>query len=251
MRQFKASGDDLTAQQKAVEAYLELLAAARGSSAMDQLRWGQVLSRVSRLTEMSVDDLHRRFRKSLPRNRPAPDQEKRAAEAASPSKDSSSQVQIPPARELAERQMLGILLVEPRRWHQVQLAVHPEDFAGDRRRRLAEIYWQHQQDLGDPVFAELLGMLAEPDLKELAVELVEMIQQLPEERVEETLAGVVAYLEEERRRLQEQKQLAELRRISGQSGGEEDEAAKFAAFVKNNQSQNLRRIGPVRRRTSG
>jgi DNA primase len=248
MRQFKASGDDLTGRQKAVEAYLELLASARESGAMDQLRWGGVLSRVSRLTEMTVDDLHRRFRKSLPRSRPAAEQERPATEASSPRPNDMG---ISPARELAERQILGILLVEPRRWHQLQVTVHPEDFLENRRRRLAEIYWHHQQDVGEPVFAELLGMLDEPDLKELTVELVEMVQQLPEERVEETLKGVVTYLEEERRRSQEQKQLAELRRISQQqdSVGPEDEAAKFAAFVKNNQSLNLRRVGPIRRRT--
>jgi DNA primase len=247
MRQFKSSGDDLTGQQKAVEAYLGLLASARAAGSVDQLRWGQVLSRVSRLTEMTVDDLNRRFRKTVPKGRTPTRPEELPAEAGSPVEQEGK---VSAARELAERQMLGILLLEPGRWDKVKLSVHPEDFAG-RRRRLAEIYWQHQQDEGEPVFAEFLGLLEDPGLKEAAVELVELAQMLPEGKVEETLSGVVHFLDEERRRLQEQKQLAELRRISQQSAGSEDVdvASKFEAFVKNNQSLNLRRIGPVRRRT--
>jgi hypothetical protein len=248
MRQFKSSGDDLTGQQKAVEAYLELLASARAAGSVDQLRWGQVLSRVSRLTEMTVDDLNRRFRKTVPKARTPATFNELPAEAGSPVEQEGK---VSAARELAERQMLGILLLDPSRWDKVKLSVHPEDFAGGRRRRLAEIYWQHQQDEGEPVFAEFLGLLEDPGLKEAAVELVELAQALPEGKVEETLSGVVHFFEEERRRLQEQKQLAELRRISQQSAGAEDVdvASKFEAFVKNNQSLNLRRIGPVRRRT--
>ena len=190
MRQFKASGDDLTGQQKAVEAYLDLLSSARAVGSVDPLRWGQVLSRVSRLTEMPVDDLNRRFRKGGGKGRTTP------VEAAIPGQvPEDDELKVSAARELAERQMLGILLLEPGRWHRINQAVHPEDFAGGRRRRLAEIYWHHQQDEGEPVFAEFLGYLEDPGLKEAAVELVELAQQLSQEKVEETLTGVVNFLE--------------------------------------------------------
>src|SRR5688500_14209772 len=198
---------------------------------------------------MYEDDLNRRCRKCESKDQAPQAAEERTAERGRPVEPVEEETKVSAARELAERQMLGILLLEPGRWHQVKSTVHPEDFAGRRRRRLAEIYWQHQQDEGEPVFAEFLGLLEESALKELAVELVESAQQLTDDKVDETLSGVVSFLDEERRRLQEQKQLAELRRISQQSAGPEDDAAKWAAFVKNNQSLNLRRIGPVRRRT--
>src|SRR5206468_8743298 len=60
-RRFEAT-KDLTGRQKAVGEYLELLASARGSGPVDSLRWGQALSRVSRLTEISVEELNRKFR---------------------------------------------------------------------------------------------------------------------------------------------------------------------------------------------
>jgi len=70
--------------------------------------------------------------------------------------------------------------------------------------------------------------------------------------VDETLNGALTFLDEERRRHQDQKQLAELRRISQQTAGPAEEVeAKWAEFVKNNQTLDLRRLGPVRRFKSG
>jgi len=62
LRYLDASGGDLTSQQKAVETYLGVLASARGSGPVDALRWGSTLARVSRLTDIPVDELNRRFR---------------------------------------------------------------------------------------------------------------------------------------------------------------------------------------------
>src|SRR5215211_7097585 len=63
-RRFNESGSNLTGQQKAVEEYLKLLAAAREGGPVDSLRWGQALSRVSRLTEIPREELNRRFGRS-------------------------------------------------------------------------------------------------------------------------------------------------------------------------------------------
>jgi hypothetical protein len=60
---------------------------------------------------------------------------------------------------MAERHILGALLSEPHRWHNVQQSVHVEDFTDAPRRRLAEVYWAHQRDEGEPVFNEFLGLL--------------------------------------------------------------------------------------------
>src|SRR5688500_8639179 len=62
---FDAKGD-LTGNQKAVGEYLDLLASARGSGPVDSIRWGQALSRVSRLTEIPVEELNRKFKTKKP-----------------------------------------------------------------------------------------------------------------------------------------------------------------------------------------
>ncbi|MCC6579263.1 MAG: DNA primase, partial [Phycisphaeraceae bacterium] len=64
-RAYRSVGDDLTARQKVVEAYLTALAAARGSGAVDPIRWGAVLARVGNLTEISPQELNRRFRRGV------------------------------------------------------------------------------------------------------------------------------------------------------------------------------------------
>ena len=56
----------------------------------------------------------------------------------------------PTARDRSERWILGVLLVEPQRWFDVQKNVHVSDFTDEPRRKLAEIYWQHHQDEGEP-----------------------------------------------------------------------------------------------------
>lgn len=246
-RNFRESGD-LTSQQKAVGTYLDLLAAARSGGTIDSIRWHGVLSRVSRLTEMPLDVLEKRFRQVRPA-RPAslPAQPAPQAEEAKPQPEAVEE-KIPLARELAERQMLGILLKEPHRWQSICQAVHPEDFADGGRRVLAELYWQHQQDIGEPVFSEFLGELPTASLKELAVSLIELVEAI--DPLEEMLNGALGYMEEQRRRREEQKQMAEVRRISDQAASDEATAA-FAAFVKNNQAADLRRLGPIRRNRPG
>ena len=41
---------------------------------------------------------------------------------------------LPLAQDLAERQILGVLLLEPQRWHDVQQTVAPSDFTDEARR---------------------------------------------------------------------------------------------------------------------
>jgi DNA primase len=251
-RQFQASGGDLTGQQKAVEAYLELLSAARLAGPVDQMRWGAVLARVSRLTGIPIEDLHARFRKrpvAKPASAASSPQGAATAQPAVTPRPAAPSVKIPMAQALAERQMLGILLREPQKWHKVGLIVHPEDFADVDRRRLAEVYWQHQQDLGEPEFREFVGQLDEPAVKALALELMAEAEAM--EDVEQTLEGALNFIREERRRREDSKHLAELRRISHSAAGSQDVEAKWAEFVKNNQTSDLRRLGPVRRFKSG
>ncbi len=214
------AAEDLTGRQKAVEEYLELLAAARGSGPVDGLRWGQALARVSRLTEISVDELNRRFK-----NKPGVAKPRAVVAAKTPeSTNGAPVVSRRPlnAQDRAERSILGILLGEPSRWQDVQQAVHVQDFTDDLRRRLAEVYWNHQRDEGEPVLNEFLSVLNDAALTELAVELVDEAEKLGD--VKQTLEHSALYLAEVRRGREEQKLVAQLRRTDTQPA-EQDEVS--------------------------
>ncbi len=68
-RRYNADMGDLTGQQKAVEEYLGLLAAARAAGPVDSIRWGISLARVSRLTDVPIEQLNHRFGSVAPRPR--------------------------------------------------------------------------------------------------------------------------------------------------------------------------------------
>jgi DNA primase len=248
VRRFDAS-DDLTARQKAVEEYLQVLAAGRGGGPVDALRWGQALARVSRLTEIPAEELNRRFApaKTPPRRRgggprPGPGAGRLppdgpAGRPAGPNGphglDSEGVAKELPASEpqrpldataRAERWILGILLLEPGRWARLQRFVHVEDFSVPPHRRLAEVYWDHQRHEGEPVFNEFLGQLGGSDaaLVDLAVEAVDLVESLSPAGADSEdvpsrdrmLQEAVAHLERNRDLREEQKLLAELRRTS-------------------------------------
>ena len=234
-RQFEASDGNLTGQQRAVEAYLELLAGSRGSGPVDPIRWGSALARVSRLTDIPVDELNRRFR--VRKSKVAPVVQAPAVQEEKP--------QQPPrpltAQERAERWILGTLLLNGRRWHDVQTVVHPDDFANERHRKLAEIYWTHQRDEGEPVFNEFLGVLQEhdPDLIELAIEVTDEVDALSDP--DRTLVEAVAHLEQERGLREERKLVAALRRTTDQRQ-EREEIDLLKELQEKARQPNLKRV---------
>ncbi len=201
-RQYGAS-DDLTSQQKAIEQYLSLLASARGTGPVDAIRWGQVLARVSRLTQIPVDDLNRRFKTRKAAVRPAA----QAAQVTQPIK-SLPPVQAKTALDRAECWILGGLLAEPGRWADVQRSIQPHDFCDEQRRRLAEVLWNYQRDEGEPAFAQVLGMLSDPSDKDLAVSLLEEAQAMND--VEQMLDGAMAHLDQLRQKAGHKKKMSEL-----------------------------------------
>lgn len=241
-KQFNAEGGDLTGQQKAVEQYLDLLAAARGSGPVDALRWGAALSRVSRLTDIPVDQLNRRFRNVKPQPRPA------AKVAENGPAAGGEPVQTPPpapkrpllARDRAERWILGILLAAPERWAQAQKTVGVEDFSDDGRRRLADVYWNYQRDEGLPVFNEFLGLLGDSALQELAIAVLDEVEALPD--LSEALAEAVRHLEEERQTREAKKLQAAARRTDPQPLGEQDEVELIRQLQEAARRPNLRRV---------
>ena len=213
-RQFRLSDGDLTAQQKAVEAYLETLAAARGVGPVDSLRWGSALARVSRLTNIPVDELNRRFRA-----KPAPARPARGAPGKG--QNGAATAATPPApkkplsaRDVAERRILGCLLLQPERWQRVQLTIGVADFAAADSRRLAEIYWEHQRHEGEPVFSEFLGLLKDLPLVELAIAAVDEVEGL--EGIDRTLADALAYLQRLRQSKEREELTSQLQRTSEQ-----------------------------------
>jgi DNA primase len=239
-RDFHETGD-LTGQQKAVNEYLDLLASARGTGPVDSIRWGQALSRVSRLTDIPVDELNRRFRSTHPRRslkRAAPTP---SAEPASAGGDETPEPNRPTtAQDRAENRILGVLLDTPGHWHEVQQFVHVEDFTDGPRRKLADLYWNHQRDEGEPVFNEFLSNLSEPGLRELAVRLVEEAEGF--ENLKQVLADAIGYLQEARRRQEERKLVAEIRRTSQENTAEEDQVSLIKKLQEQARRPDLRRV---------
>jgi DNA primase len=243
LRREFASRDDLTGQQQAVSGYLELLAAARGAGPIDPIRWGQVLTRVSRLTEIPVEQLNRRFRGV-----------KRRAAPAVQTSGPTDTAQVPPGQEpnntapavrpltaddRAEGQILGVLLVEPARWHLVQERLEPSSFTDETRKKLAEVYWTYQRDEGEPAFNELLGSLDDSNVKELAVNLVDQIQALDD--LDQTLNDALVHMERSRRRQDQDKLLAELKRTSDSTGPATDEVALLRKLQERAREPDIRR----------
>jgi DNA primase len=237
-RDFVSTGGGMTGQQKAVEQYLNTLADARGTGPVDTLRWGAALSRVSRLTDIPIDALNRRFKAS---KAPARRKEAQVRHEGEPNNLNSGGIRPISARDRAERWILGILLAEPHRWHDVQHHLHVEDFTDETRRKLADVYWSHQRDEGEPVFNEFLGQLSGPPLTELAVELIHEIEVFRD--LNETLAGALEHLAQTRRLGEEKKLVAQLRRTTDSPLDEQDEVDLLKQLQQKMGSPDLRRSG--------
>ncbi|HEX4124775.1 MAG TPA: hypothetical protein VHY37_08630, partial [Tepidisphaeraceae bacterium] len=240
VRRLNSSGDDLTGQARAVEDYLGLLASARSSGRVDPIRWGAAIERVSRLTGLPADQLHRRF-KAAPASRPKPPAAGGAESAASGDNSGGSGKVVKPvgprsARDRAEEWILGVLLLEPHRWHKVQTALSPGDFFDPVCRAVAEQYWLHQRDEGEPVLNEFIAILSalpapedDPDgpageqLAALAMQCVTEVDALPDR--EQTLRDALVHIVQANRLVQERKLLGELRRTDNTGKTEDDEVA--------------------------
>ena len=98
---------------------------------MDPIRWGAALAQVSRLTEISMEELNRRFKitpaKRLSENGPGGDGS--SCEAGEP-KDYAPAIGLT-ARQRAEGFILGLLFAEPGRWHRIQQDLKPRDFTDE------------------------------------------------------------------------------------------------------------------------
>ncbi len=289
-RQFRAS-TDMTGRQKAVQQYLGMLSAARKSGPVDDLRWGSALARVQRLTDIPMADLHRMFspaataapvaeqqpqqrRKWEPRKPYNPfrdggngDGKKFGGKGKGPfgwrdeppRQPPAASVRTPSAREASERRILAVLLAEPHRWHGLVGQVGVSDFTDAACRPLAAAYWQHQQDEGEPVFNEFLGVLAEAstppaedgsgavDLADLAAGLMAEFNGLTGGETPITadalLADALAYLAEMRAGGERDKLVADLRRNSGVEPGPATATESLRQLQERARRPDLRRVG--------
>lgn len=232
--------DAVTSQHQAVEQYLQTLAAARGSGPVDPLRWGAALTRVSRLTEIAVPELNRRFRMDTAPKRGTAATAAHAEQTQEPKKGVYSL--LPLARQRAEGYILGLLLLEPGRWQVIQKQVGPADFTDPQLRQIVDLFWSHQRNEGEPILNEFLGLLEQSDLKSLAMRWVEEVSAAAEP--DAVLAGSLGHMFDERRRIDEQKLIARLRRteqrMPDESSSDVDDLRQLQEKAR---QPDLRRVG--------
>jgi DNA primase len=214
-RKLSASENDLTARSKAIEGYLEQLAAARSGGPVDPIRWGSILSRVSKFTDIPADDLNRRFRV---RNAPRPSSMPQASQPAQPTKPASARL-VSQGRMRAERWILGGLLHLPDAWQQVQQVIDAAEFTVEELRPLASWYWDYQRHEGAPVLQELVGLLDDVGLKSLVIELASEVESM--NNLHQTLAESVQFVQREKEQAARQKLVADLRRSTPEQRNEE------------------------------
>jgi DNA primase len=236
-RRFVQDGD-LTGQQKAAQQYLELLASARKGGPVDAIRWGGALARVSRLTEIPVEVLHRKFGKVETKRTHGTSSV--GVDEGGESRENTS-VRPTGGRYLAESQVIGVLLLEPKRWQKVQTVVRVENFTDPDVKALAEEYWNYQREEGEPVFNELIASLKDAKLKTLAIELADAVEEMD---LEVTLSGALEFLSAEQRRGQDKKVLAALRKTGSEQELSEEQQVKLLVELQNRaRTPDLRRVG--------
>ncbi len=133
------------------------------------------------------------------------------------------------------------MLVEPKRWGKVQTVIGVEDFEDERLKVVAEVYWNHQREEGEPVFNEFVDALKEAELKALAIELADAVEEMD---LEVTLSGALQYLFEVKHRTAEDKIVATLRRTGeAQDLSEEEQVKLLVKLQESARRPDLRRVG--------
>jgi DNA primase len=221
VRQMKSS-DALTNQQQAVAQYLQTLAEARGSGPVDSLRWGAALARVSRLTEIPVEQLNRQFRISPSRRTGGPDRRPAAQVRQGGEPNNNLPAPAPNARQTAEGFIIGLLLLDNAHWDKIQQAMSPEDFTDGELRKIARRLWPVHRDEGQIVISEFLSLLDEDELKSLAVRWADEASNAS--ATDAFLDDSLRHIAQERLRETERKLIAQLRRTDLESTGSPDDS---------------------------
>lgn len=197
--------NDLTARSRLIDEYLQRLSSARSGGPVDPIRWGSILARVSKLTNIPVDELNQKFRVRKTRGRSS-------IPSISPtgSVNRAQPTLVPPARCQAERWILGGLLHLPRAWANVQQVLDSKDFMTEKLKPLAEWYWDYQRHEGEISLKELIVQLEDPELKSLAIELASEVETM--NNLHQRLEEAVQFIQREREISSLEKQVLELKR---------------------------------------
>lgn len=216
-RKLASSEHDLTGRAKAVESYLERLAAARSGGPVDPIRWGAILARVAKFTDIPSEELNRRFRVRKPASGASMQQARQVIAPKNPSTPTSGFRN----RQHAERWILGGLLHLPDVWQHVQQVMDSTEFTCEEIRPLAEWYWDYQRHEGQVVLEDLIANLESESLKSVAIELANEVETM--NNLHQTLADAVQFVQQEKDRSQRQKLVSELRRSTHEQRSEESE----------------------------
>ncbi len=201
-REYKQNENDLTGQQRAIDAFLDMMSRAKQSA--DPLRWNAAMVRVSHLTQIPNEALLRRARAAAPKRPagPAAGSGRASTSAARPGRT------LPSARVKAEKQLLSALLFEPTHWTDVQKSINSADFTEPLNQKLAEVLWSHHRNEGVVPLNEFLDLL-DNELKTLAVELANDAQTRGD--LKKLIADSVEYFRLERQRDEERKSVSDLK----------------------------------------
>jgi DNA primase len=238
-RKVKAS-ESLTNRQQAVEQYLQTLAEARGSGPVDSLRWGAALARVSRLTDIPVEQLSRRFKSKPPARYGSP--------AAQVGKGQQPTINAPPAvltaRQNAEGFIIGLILLEPEIWSNVQQRLSPAQFSDEGLKKLAETLWRRQEDEGATILSEVLGLLEDEEQKGLALRWANEASNMPD--APGLMEACLQRLAAEDERDEGRQLIARLRKTGIESSGEKvDLSADLQALRELQEKARARQGVPI------
>ncbi|MGC9454564.1 MAG: DNA primase [Phycisphaerae bacterium] len=184
-REALADSDATPAQrQQALEDFLRIVVSSSTYGAIDEVRRGQLAQHIAHLLNIPAHDLQQQMRRLGRRVRRA---------SRTTTDDSSSQEPV----DLAQRQVLEVLLNRPDLYDHAAERIGPEDFSDPRLRRIAEAVWQ----LAEKDRLTLEELLSREDLAELgslAAELASASEQRGND--EQTLAGAVEHIAVRRHR---------------------------------------------------
>ena len=208
LRRFDGAG--VSGRAEALGEFLTLLEEARASAGtVDSGKWGAILARVEKNTGIKAAELNERLSRGQTSQTPRTFQparrrsnwqqddngkwRKTGPDYAGPRRSElPSPEQAETGDTRAEAQLLGAMFNDPHLWHHVQAHVGPEDFADRRYKWLADRFWDHLRNEGEPadlsdwLDAAVIGLEHRPEsatrAKGLCIQLAADAERLGEAR---------------------------------------------------------------------